>query len=253
MKTVSGNTGLVTTMPSPDELNWVKSTANELNNLLQVITESSQFLQRFTGGNPEAARYYDMMRSAVDRAAQLSRAMLDRSGHSERPPKGHPFPGPGSFGSAPAPAVHGGFSSSEPQNVDIRIANPEGPRELIMIVDDEDFVTLLAQRVLTDEGYRIVTARDGFQALDIYKKLQNEIKLVILDFTMPIMDGSEVFSELRIINPQVPVVLSSGFTEQDKLKWMLAKGLRGFIPKPYTQQKLLLQVRSTLDAMRGER
>ena len=122
-----------------------------------------------------------------------------------------------------------------------------------MIVDDEDFVTLLAQRVLTDEGYRVVTARDGFQALDIYKKIQDQIELVILDFTMPIMDGAEVFSELRMINPQVPVVLSSGFTEQDKLKWMLAKGLRGFIPKPYTQQKLLLQVRSTLDAMKSER
>ena len=240
-------------MPSSDELHWVKSTANELNNLLQVITESSQFLQRFTGGNPEAARYYDMMRSAVDRAAQLSRTMLDRSGQAENPPKVHPFPGPGSFGTAPAPVHQGGFSSGDSQHADVRIANAEGPRELIMIVDDEDFVTLLAQRVLTDEGYRVVTARDGFQALDIYKKLQDKIELVILDFTMPIMDGSEVFSELRMINPQVPVVLSSGFTEQDKLKWMLAKGLRGFIPKPYTQQKLLLQVRSTLDAMKGER
>ena len=137
--------------------------------------------------------------------------------------------------------------------MDVRIANAEGTRELILIVDDEDFVTLLAQRVLTDEGYRVVTARDGFQALDIYKKLQKEIGLIILDFTMPIMDGAEVFSELRMINPQVPVVLSSGFTEQDKLKWMLSKGLRGFIPKPYSQQKLLSQIRSTLDAMKGER
>jgi len=236
----------------PDELQWVKSTANELNNLLQVITESSQFLQRFAGGNPEAARYYDMMRSAVDRAAELSRTMLERSGEAaERQSKVHPFPGPGSFGSAPSPARQG-TSSGEKQHVEVRIANPDGPRELIMIVDDEDFVTLLAQRVLTDEGYRVVTARDGFQALDIYKKLQNQIELVILDFTMPIMDGAEVFSELRMINPQVPVVLSSGFTEQDKLKWMLAKGLRGFIPKPYTQQKLLVQVRSTLDAMKSE-
>jgi CheY-like chemotaxis protein len=239
-------------MPSPEEVHWVKSTANELNNLLQVITESSQFLQRFTGGNPEAARYYDMMRSAVDRAAQLSRNMLERS---IQPPdqqaKVHPFPGPGSFGSAPA-ARQPTYSPTDTPRLDVRIANPEGARELILIVDDEDFVTLLAQRVLTDEGYRVVTARDGFQALDIYKKLQKEIQLVILDFTMPIMDGSEVFSELRMINPQVPVVLSSGFTEQDKLKWMLAKGLRGFIPKPYTQQKLLLQVRSTLDAMKGE-
>jgi len=93
-------------MPSPEELNWVKSTANELNNLLQVITESSQFLQRFTGGNPEAARYYDMMRSAVDRAALLSKTMLERSGEAppERPSKVTPFPGPGSFGSGPAPA-----------------------------------------------------------------------------------------------------------------------------------------------------
>jgi len=243
-------------MPSPDELHWVKSTANELNNLLQVITESSQFLQRFTGGNPEAARYYDMMRSAVDRAAQLSRNMLERSGQesTERQARMHPFPSPGSFGSALVqgrPAAPSSGEASAP--ADVRIANPEGTRELILIVDDEDFVTLLAQRVLTDEGYRVVTARDGFQALDIYKKLQSQVELVILDFTMPIMDGSEVFSELRMINPQVPVVLSSGFTEQDKLKWMLAKGLRGFIPKPYTQQKLLLQVRSTLDAMKSER
>jgi CheY-like chemotaxis protein len=227
-----------------------------LNNLLQVITESSQFLQRFTGGNPEASRYYDMMRSALDRAAQLSRGMLERSAQpsiDRQQPKTHPFPGPGSFGSAPAPdqGRQSGLGSTRP--VEVRIANPDGARELIMIVDDEDFVTLLAQRVLTDEGYRVVTARDGFQALDIYKKIQSQIGLVILDFTMPIMDGSEVFNELRMINPQVPVVLSSGFTEQDKLKWMLAKGLRGFIPKPYTQQKLLLQVRSTLDAMKGER
>jgi CheY-like chemotaxis protein len=234
-------------MPSPEELNWVKSTANELNNLLQVISESSQFLQRFTGGNPEAARYYEMMRSALDRAAQLSKTMLERSALSpEAQHKVHPFPGPGSFGSAPA------HTPTPVPQADVRVANPDGPRELILIVDDEDFVTLLAQRVLTDEGYRVVTARDGFQALDIYKKLQKDIRLVILDFTMPIMDGSEVFSELRMINPQVPVVLSSGFTEQDKLKWMLAKGLRGFIPKPYTQQKLLLQVRSTLDAMKSE-
>jgi len=245
-------------MPSPEELQWVKSTANELNNLLQVITESSQFLQRFTGGNPEAARYYDMMRSALDRAAQLSRSMLERSGQpgdriaaTGSSSKVHPFPGPGSFGSEPPPAQQRPPASAP--NLDVRIANAQGQRELILIVDDEDFVTLLAQRVLTDEGYRVATARDGFQALDIYKKLQNEIELVILDFTMPIMDGAEVFNELRMINPQVPVVLSSGFTEQDKLKWMLAKGLRGFIPKPYTQQKLLLQVRSTLDAMKSER
>ena len=136
------------------------------------------------------------------------------------------------------------------QGADIRIANPEGPRELIMIVDDEDFPCLLAERVLTDEGYRVITARDGFRALDIYKKLQTEVDLVILDFVMPLMDGSAVFNGLRRINPQVAVVLTSGFTAGvDKLNGMLANGLRGFIPKPLTQKKLLLHVRTVLDAM----
>jgi CheY-like chemotaxis protein len=122
-----------------------------------------------------------------------------------------------------------------------------------MIVDDEDFVTLLAQRVLADEGYRVVTAKDGFQALEIYRKLGEQIALIILDFTMPVMDGSDVFAELLEINPQVPVVLSSGFAEQERLRGMLAKGLRGFIPKPYTQQKLLTQIRSTLDTLQSEK
>jgi FixJ family two-component response regulator len=67
------------------------------------------------------------------------------------------------------------------------------------------------------------------------------------------MDGSDVFEELLLIDPQVPVVLSSGFAEQTRLRTMLARGLRGFIPKPYTQQKLLTQIRSTLDALQAER
>jgi CheY-like chemotaxis protein len=133
------------------------------------------------------------------------------------------------------------------------MANPSGPRELVMIVDDEDFVTMLAQRVLADDGYRVVTARDGFQAIELYRKLRDQISLIILDFTMPVMDGSDVFNELLQINPQVSVVLSSGFAEQDRLRAMLAKGMRGFIPKPYTQQKLLTQIRATLDALQGEK
>ena len=70
---------------------------------------------------------------------------------------------------------------------------------------------------------------------------------------MPLMDGSDVFTELLEINPKVPVVLSSGFAEQERLRGMLAKGLRGFIPKPYTQEKLLTEVRSTLDTLRRAR
>ena len=77
-----------------------------------------------------------------------------------------------------------------------------------------------------------------------------QIALVILDFFLPIMDGDAVFDELRSLNPNINVVLSSGFAEQSKISAMLAQGLRGFIPKPYTSEKLIAQVRSILDAGR---
>ena len=129
-------------------------------------------------------------------------------------------------------------------------AKPGGSRELILIVDDEDSVTLLAERVLTHEGYRVITARNGFQAIDLFKKLHAELHLVILDFVMPILSGGEVLIELLKIDPLVPVLLTSGFTSNESLKELLEKQLCGFIPKPLAQKKLLLNVRSTIDAAR---
>jgi CheY-like chemotaxis protein len=248
-----------------EEIRWVKSTANELNNLLQVITESSQFLENHTEENSDTHKYFDIIRNGVERAAQVTRLMLERVGEYEKGGgtakvfEGSPKPS-SAFGfepmkqaPAPAPAPAPAEASLGPEFADIKIANPTGKKELVMIVDDEAFVTLLALRVLTDDGYRVITARDGFECLNIYKRLKDKISLIIMDFTMPIMDGSEVYDELRVINPRVCVVLSSGFTEQEKLRGMLAKGLRGFIPKPYTQQKLLLQVRTTLDTLKSEK
>jgi CheY-like chemotaxis protein len=231
-------------MPGEEDIQWVKATANELNNLLQVISESSQVLETICTESPDTEKYFAILRSGVERATKVTRMMVDRVGgyHAEaaltvkaEPPTPPPPP--------PVPQV----------SSDVRIFNPTGSKELVMIVDDEDLVTMLAQRVLTDEGYRIVTAKDGFQAIDIYRKLKDQIALIILDFTMPVMDGSDVFEELLLINPKAPVVLSSGFAEQERLRSMLARGLRGFIPKPYTQQKLLTQIRSVLDTLNAER
>jgi len=243
-----------------EEIRWVKATANELNNLLQVITESSQFLESACETTSDTQKYFDILRNGVERAAQVSRLMIERVGEYEK--GGTPEKVFETQGQKPSEAF--GFEPMKPlppkppeglgtEFGDIKVHNQTGPKEIVMIVDDEAFVTLLAQRVLTDDGYRVITAKDGFECLNIYKRLKDKISLIIMDFTMPIMDGSEVFDALRLLNPQVCVVLSSGFTEQEKLRSMLAKGLRGFIPKPYTQQKLLLQVRSTLDTLKKER
>ena len=228
-------------MLDSEEIRWVKSTANELNNLLQVISESSEMLEKLCEGTRDTDKYFGMMQSAVERAAQVTRLMVDRVGGyaAEVSIK------------APEPVEVPKPSTSIP--VDVKIFNPQGPLELVLIVDDEDFVTMLAQRVLVEQGYRVITAKDGFQALDLFRKLHREIALVILDFTMPVMDGADVFNEMLQIDPNVAVVLSSGFAEQDRLRGMLAKWLRGFIPKPYTQQKLLAQIRTTLDAIKQER
>ncbi len=233
-------------MPESPEKQWVKATANELNNLLQVISNSGQMLETLCAHIPDTEKYFSILRSGVERATKVTQMMSDRMGGMA--PEPAPAADPLSPVAAPLPPVPNVVGTG-----DVRIQNPTGAKELVMIVDDEEFVTLLAQRVLTDEGYRIVTARDGFQAIETYQKLKDQIALIILDFTMPIMDGADVFAELQLINPNVPVVLSSGFAEQERLRTMLARGLRGFMPKPYTQQKLLTQIRSTLDALSSER
>ncbi|MGB8170320.1 MAG: response regulator [Chthoniobacteraceae bacterium] len=237
-------------MPDSPEKQWVKATANELNNLLQVISNSSQMLETLCAHIPDTEKYFSILRSGVERATKVTQMMSDRMGgiSAEPTPPESADPFRPTVPPEPLPPVPNIAGTG-----DIRIHNPTGTKELVMIVDDEEFVTMLAQRVLTDDGYRIVTARDGFQAIETYRKLKDQIALIILDFTMPIMDGADVFAELLLINPKVPVVLSSGFAEQERLRTMLARGLRGFMPKPYTQQKLLTQIRSTLDALSAER
>lgn len=256
-------------MLEAEEIRWIKSTANELNNLLQVIAESSDFLEAICEGTAETDKYFHMLQTAVVRASKVTDIMVERVGGytaSAEPgkapavyppapvalpkPVSTPIPMPSAQASAarPASAVQPAPRATRiPPSVPVQ--NPQGPLELIMVVDDEEFVTTLAVRMLSEQGYRVITARDGFQAIDLYRSLGEQISLIVLDFTMPVMDGADVFEELLSINPRVPVVLSSGFAEHERVRGMLARGLRGFIPKPYTKQRLLDQVRATLDSL----
>jgi len=151
--------------------------------------------------------------------------------------------------SQPARA-HGPWSARASIPPEIKVKNPKGNREYLLFIEDETQVATLAAEMLADEGYKVIVAKDGFEALEIYRKIGKQIGLVVLDFFLPVMDGDAVFDELQALNPKVNVVLSSGFAEQSKISAMLGQGLRGFIPKPYSREKLLAQVRSTLDAAR---
>ncbi len=108
----------------------------------------------------------------------------------------------------------------------------------ILVVDDEETIREVAAMMLEDAGFAVLTAENGLQALDVYRDHQHEIAGVLMDMTMPKMDGKACFRELRRINADVQVVLSSGYNEQDATSRFAGKGLAGFIQKPYSPEAL---------------
>jgi two-component system cell cycle sensor histidine kinase/response regulator CckA len=104
----------------------------------------------------------------------------------------------------------------------------------ILLADDEESIRAIGAQMLEHFGYTVLTAEDGREAIEIYRNRGNEINLVIMDMTMPHMDGAEAFSELRRINPQVKVILASGYSKEDIGSRFAGKGLVGVLQKPFT-------------------
>jgi CheY-like chemotaxis protein len=223
-------------MADPDDIRWLRESANELNNLIQVISESSHALEPICEQHPEVAKYVTYIRDSLERAKNVTGQMASRLGGLGQVDVGS--------------TVEIGGRTTETERL---VTHSEGKKELILLIDDEEMITVLAGEMLASAGYRVATALNPFRALELFRQIKDDVSLVILDFTLPIMDGSEVFDELRKIRPDIAVMLSSGFAEQAKVRAMLAKGLRGFLPKPYTEVKLLSQVRIVLDSIRSEK
>jgi PAS domain S-box-containing protein len=108
----------------------------------------------------------------------------------------------------------------------------------ILLVDDEESLVALGARMLEHLGFTMLTAADGLQAVELYRERGKEIGLVLMDLTMPHMDGAKAFGELRRLNPEVRVVLASGYSGEDVAARFAGKGLAGVLQKPYTLAKL---------------
>lgn len=117
----------------------------------------------------------------------------------------------------------------------------------ILLVDDEETVRVVCRRILESCGFRVLTANDGRIGVDLFREKADEIDLVLLDMTMPHMDGEEAFREMRKIRSDVRVVLTSGYSEQDATGRFAGKGLAGFIQKPFFPSSLLEKVREILE------
>jgi CheY-like chemotaxis protein len=116
----------------------------------------------------------------------------------------------------------------------------------ILLADDEESVRTMGKRMLRRLGFEVLTAVDGREALEIYHAQREEIKLVLLDLTMPCMDGEETLDELRRIDPEIRVVMSSGYSEGEIAARFAGKRLAGFLQKPYALYELAQCLRRAL-------
>jgi len=120
--------------------------------------------------------------------------------------------------------------------------------ETILLVDDERVILDVASRILKQLGYGVLLAREGQEALRLFAERRQEIALVILDMVMPRLNGREVFRRLKEIDPQVRVLLSSGYSADGDAQAILNEGVIGFVQKPYLVNDLAQAVKRALQA-----
>ena len=108
----------------------------------------------------------------------------------------------------------------------------------VLLVDDEKTVREIGREMLSDFGFESLSACNGIEALEIFKTHHEKIRFVLMDLTMPKMGGEETFREFRRINPDVKVIICSGYNEQEISQKFAGKGLAGFLKKPYTLAEL---------------
>lgn len=106
--------------------------------------------------------------------------------------------------------------------------------ESVLLVDDEERILTVGREICKALGYSVITAASGKEALRIYKEKKDKINLVILDMIMPEMNGLETFLKLKKLNPDIKVLLSTGYSIDEKAQEMLRQGCKGYILKPYS-------------------
>jgi CheY-like chemotaxis protein len=119
-------------------------------------------------------------------------------------------------------------------------------RGVVLVIDDEEIVRGMTQKALEHQGYSVLLAEDGARGLDLFRQNADRIQCLVLDLTMPVMSGEETLLQLRALRADIPVILSSGFSEIEVVRRFEGKGLAGFIQKPYKAATLLAKVKDAI-------
>jgi CheY-like chemotaxis protein len=210
--------------------NLISNTASELNNLLQIMASTSELLEKAErGGNP-SDEYIAMLRTSIERAEKVAADLVQQAGGPREKTLVNP---------ELAPFIKTKLSKESPKQ-----------KQCILVVDDEQAALTLVERLLTEAGYLVATAQSGFECLDVFRQRPYGFHLILLDLTMPFMDGDETFQRLREIRNDVPVVLCTGFIHEERLERLMAAGLTGFLRKPMPPDEIVSVIRSMLQTIK---
>ena len=209
-----------------------KSTS-ELNNLLQIISGTSSLIQTSGEDRESSEKYLAMLRASIERAEKVAADLTEQAGGTKQKVAMHPD--------------LSGFVRPKTS------ADSARAKQSILVVDDEPMALTLVKRILTEAGYDVVTAQSGFECLDLFRQHPYGFNLVLLDLTMPFMDGEETFQRLREIRADMPVALCTGFVQQEKLDRLMSAGLAGFLRKPVAPDEIVSLVRSMLQSVKYSR
>ena len=209
-------------------------TASELNNLLQIISGTAEMMENIWEGNEGSEKYFSMLRKSVDRAAKLTHTIAREGGAADDKILLHP-----------ALNYYADKQRAPEQKAVVKTR--------ILVVDDEPLALELAQQTFEDVGFEAKTAQSGFECLDLVRTQPFHYNLVLLDLSMPFMDGEETFTRLRQMSPHLAVMLNTGFVAAERLERMMEAGLAGFIRKPHRPSELVAHVRRVLQTVRFSR
>ncbi len=224
---------------------YASTIAHDLNNLLVGILGNAGLalmdLSSFSSCRPLIREVED----AALRAAGLTNEMLTFTGRIQDAESGVNE----TIRDAPASDLELVETGATAMAATPNLAAPNWSGEgLMMVVDDEPMVRLLAQRVLEKFGFQVMTAEDGREAIEVFRPHALEFSGVLLDVTMPHLDGAATFRELRKLRPDLKVILSSGYDEDEATRRIVGEGLAGFLHKPYMPMELIDKVREVLDS-----
>jgi PAS domain S-box-containing protein len=140
------------------------------------------------------------------------------------------------------------FTKTEAHKDQQKPQEPIRGSETILLIDDEEMITDVGQTMLTNLGYEVMVAGSGKEAVEIVRSANHTIDLVVLDMIMPGMDGGTTFTQIREILPDVPVILSSGYSKNEQAEEIMRRGCNGFIQKPFHLSDLSEKIRTILDS-----